>query len=58
MNRYILQAIFKRNTPAVDCCNCAMCYPLEDLMAILQVNLPVTSLLDLVTRNSQLFLKI
>jgi hypothetical protein len=57
-NRDILQAIFKRNTPGVDCCNYAKCCTLEGLMAILQVDLSTTSLLDLVTRSNQLFLKI
>ena len=57
-NRDILQAIFKRNSPGVDSCNCALCCLLEDLMATLQVNLPVMSLIDLATGSSQLFLKI
>jgi hypothetical protein len=48
----ILQAIFKRNSFGVDCCNCALCYPLEDLVVTLQVNLLATSLLNLMTRSS------
>ena len=58
MNWDILQAIFKRNTLGVDCCNCAKCCMLEGLVAILLVDLPATSLLDLTTRSSQLYLKI
>ena len=58
MNRDILQAIFKRNTPGVDCCNCAKCCTLEGLVAILRVNLLATSLLDLTMRSRRLFLKL
>jgi hypothetical protein len=57
-NQDILQVIFQRNTPGVDCCNCAKCYTLEGLVAILQVDLLATSLLDLTMGSSQLFLKI
>ena len=58
MNRDILQAILNRNTPSIDYCNCAKCYMMESLVAILLVDVPAMSLPNLATRRSQLLLKI
>jgi len=58
MNQDILQVIFKRNTPGVDCYNYAKCCTLEGLVVIFQVDLPATSLLDLLMISNQLFLQI